>query len=433
MTEQRRQKSVDPFILLSLIFFGVTGAGTLIWTAYLSWRFRVPTEQFWELLFMIIVVGAVAGLLLVAGILSLLQGTVRRFLVPMQRLAAGDLTARIDFDSRGIFGRLASAFNDAVDSVREIVLRAQHTVTSLSELAQNLSNAVSQASAASQEIYATNSAIAAGHEKQVNEMEEARKAVWEIVGELAQAESIGLRAAEVAESAQEAAGQSSLTLEEAAGAIRRAAEVVAHSADIVGRLGESGARISEMVRVITSLADQTNLLSLNAAIEAARAGEFGRGFAVVAEEVRQLAEQSGSSAKEIVAVVGKLQGDIAAAVEMINQVRAEIDQGAATVFKASANLKSIAGALRENSSAVTRIGKLSAEHRRTLDGVSSVVARTSAVAKETLDGSAGVVRSIQQETSALGRIEEATKELASSALSLRRSLQTFSTGTGGAG
>ncbi|NOX17480.1 MAG: HAMP domain-containing protein [Chlorobi bacterium] len=119
------------------------------------------------------------------------------------------------------------------------------------------------------------------------------------------------------------------------------AEVVNKSADTIENLGKSSAQIGEIIKVINDIADQTNLLALNAAIEAARAGEQGRGFAVVADEVRKLAERTTKATKEIETMIKSIQTDTAEAVESINEGTAEVEKGKELAQETGAALEEI--------------------------------------------------------------------------------------------
>jgi methyl-accepting chemotaxis protein len=163
----------------------------------------------------------------------------------------------------------------------------------------------------------------------------------------------------------------------------RIADVVKQSALTVEALGKSSDQIGEIIQVIDDIADQTNLLALNAAIEAARAGEQGRGFAVVADEVRKLAERTTKATKEIAAMIKQIQKDTANAVASMHTGTEEVDRGRAMADKAGESLREIitgadkvvdvatqvAAASDEQSSAAEEIGK-------NIVGIANVTAET---------------------------------------------------------
>lgn len=168
-------------------------------------------------------------------------------------------------------------------------------------------------------------------------------------------------ASEVAESAHE--GQQ--VVNQAVGEMQRVAELVRDSAQIVGNLGAKSEKIGEIISTIEGIADQTNLLALNAAIEAARAGEQGRGFAVVADEVRSLAERTTASTKEISAMVKEIQSETLQAVSSIElgKKEAEVSEGLSQQVEAS--LSGIVSAVENIRLLVAQIATASEEQAAT--------------------------------------------------------------------
>jgi hypothetical protein len=163
----------------------------------------------------------------------------------------------------------------------------------------------------------------------------------------------------------------------------RIADVVEQSAQTVETLGRSSDQIGEIVQVIDDIADQTNLLALNAAIEAARAGEQGRGFAVVADEVRKLAERTTQATKEIAAMIRQIQKDTSGAVESMMHGKKEVESGKELARKAGESLKEIITGATNVVDTVTlvatgseRQSAASAEIARNIDAISTVTQET---------------------------------------------------------
>ncbi|MHC4600652.1 MAG: methyl-accepting chemotaxis protein [Planctomycetota bacterium] len=185
---------------------------------------------------------------------------------------------------------------------------------------------------------------------------------------------------------------------------------VANSAKIIRELGERSKGIGEIIRVIDDIADQTNLLALNAAIEAARAGEQGRGFAVVADEVRKLAERTTIATKEITATIRAIQAETNSAVAAMDAGIQEVDKGAGLAVQAGVQLQKIMGGARKVSEMIVKISQSSETQDATAGGIRDEIER---LVKSTKTYIAGVeeakaaAEALQDGMDGLARVSEA--------------------------
>jgi methyl-accepting chemotaxis protein len=244
-------------------------------------------------------------MLLLAGLLYL---AVRNWITrPLQgameftrRLAAGDLTARLEVDSRDEIGRLLHAIGEMNDNLVGIVRQVHVSAEEVSQAASQLSASAAQ--------------VAQGSQQQSDAATAAAEAVEEGTSSIAATAHTAEDVRQLSHSSLESTARGNQSLVQMVGELDRAGASVQQIAAAVAQFLQSTNAITAMTRQVKEIAEQTNLLALNAAIEAARAGEQGRGFAVVADEVRKLAEKSGRSASEIDAVTGTL-GSQSSAVE----------------------------------------------------------------------------------------------------------------------
>lgn len=252
----------------------------------------------------------VVGLLIIATALTLLFAWLltRSITVPIsqaleaaEEVAEGNLTRPIKVEGSDEAGRLLAAMAKMQDKLRDTLQRIAGSATQLASAAEEL-NAVTDESAR-------------GLTQQNNEIEQAATAVNEMTSAVEEVARNAVSTSEASRAATTSAGDGRDLVQETVGAIERMSSDVQATATLIGNLAEESRDIGKVLDVIRGLADQTNLLTLNAAIEAARAGEAGRGFAVVADEVRALAHRTQQSTSEIERMIGSIQAGTEHAVD----------------------------------------------------------------------------------------------------------------------
>jgi methyl-accepting chemotaxis protein len=212
---------------------------------------------------------------------------IKRVVTAMSLAAKGDVTVKADVKAKDEVGILANSFNTMIEGIKKLIFDIKSVSESVNHSAENMAVASEQAAQATQDVAKAIEEIAQGASSQAKETEESANATFL----LGQNEGLVI--------IDDLIKKTELTVE--------ANNNVKESTNY---LLEKSTEISKIVETITGIADQTNLLSLNAAIEAARAGEAGRGFAVVADEVRKLAEQSSQAARNIANLISEIQNTI---------------------------------------------------------------------------------------------------------------------------
>ncbi|WP_285426431.1 MULTISPECIES: methyl-accepting chemotaxis protein [unclassified Pseudomonas] len=265
----------------------------------------------------------VVGLLIVATVLTfafawLLTNSITRpigsALNAAEEIAEGDLTRTIHVDGTDEAGRLLAAMLKMQSKLRDTLQRISGSATQLASAAEEL-NAVTDESAR-------------GLSQQNNEIEQAATAVNEMTSAVEEVARNAVSTSEASKNATTSASDGRDLVQETVSAIERMSGDVQGTATLIGNLAEESRDIGKVLDVIRGLADQTNLLALNAAIEAARAGEAGRGFAVVADEVRALAHRTQQSTSEIERMIGSIQGGTEQAV---NSMRSSTERAESTL------------------------------------------------------------------------------------------------------
>lgn len=238
-----------------------------------------------------------------------------------------DLTKRIEVTTEDEIGELAKWFNTFMDKLHEILCQVSSNTESLA--------------AAGNEIAASSREQAHGVESQKGQTDQVATAMQEMSSTVQQVSENSNAASAASQKASELARQGGKIVEETLSRMRAIADSVGTSAKQIQELGKRSDQIGQIIGVIDEIADQTNLLALNAAIEAARAGEQGRGFAVVADEVRKLAERTSKATKEIADMIRNIQVETKNAVTAMEAGTKEVELGVESTTMAGAALHEI--------------------------------------------------------------------------------------------
>ena len=292
-----------------------------------------------------------------AGAYFSIIGSIRRLVDGSRRFAAGDLATRIELDARDELRLVAGSFNDMAVALRTLISNIQGNSGYVADAAKGMAASSQQIDRASLRQSEAASSMAAAVEQMISGIEQ-------VSGNAGNANELARESGKLSREGGEIVAS---VVQE----ISQIAESVGRSAQTIEELGRSSEQISAVVGVIKEIADQTNLLALNAAIEAARAGEQGRGFAVVADEVRKLAERTTQSTAEIAQMVAAIQAGARESVESMHQGVTQVNAGVARARQAGESMAhlcdaagrvadtvaEISGALREQSAASAEIAK----------------------------------------------------------------------------
>ncbi len=301
-----------------------------------------------------------------------LSVNVGKILAEMERFSDGNLNVQMDTDDREEIGKLFNGFNRAVDNIRSMVLSVNEAVQATASAANQISSSTEEMSAGSQEQSAQSTEVASA-------VEEMAKTIIETTRNASSA-------AQAAKTAGSTATESGNIINDTIAGMDRIAQVVKTSSEKIKALGRSSDQIGEIIQVIDDIADQTNLLALNAAIEAARAGEQGRGFAVVADEVRKLAERTTKATKEIADMIKRIQVETGDVVKSIEEGNVEVEKGKESVDKARQALQEIISGANEVVDIVSQVAAASEEQSSAAEQISKNIEAISKVSQESAVG-----------------------------------------------
>jgi len=301
-------------------------------------------------------------------------------------IAERDLTKDIDIMQEDEIGQLVDALNSMAGNLRRVVADVKST-------ADNVASASNQLSASSEQM-SRGTAEQSGRASQIaTSSSEMSQTVIDIAKN---ASNIASAAVDATKTAQDGGDIVNKSVQE----VKAIADTVSETAKMVSSLGERSKQIGEIVSVINDIADQTNLLALNAAIEAARAGEQGRGFAVVADEVRKLAERTAKATSEIGDMIKAIQDEVNKAVISMNEGTKRVNIGVELSTQAGNALHGIVKSVNNLQTMVSQIASATEEMSTVSETISGDIETIASVSKETSAGS----NQIAQASSDLARL-----------------------------
>ncbi len=309
-----------------------------------------------------------------------------------------DLTQRVDIKSDDEVGKLGKCFNSFIETLHGVI---RDVATSTTEVA-----------GAATEIAASSEQIASGMREQSSQVEQISSAVEEMsasVEEVARKSGIASNEANESGSMAEAGGR---TVRDTITGMQSIAEAVSAGALSVAELGKRGEQIGQIISVINDIADQTNLLALNAAIEAARAGEHGRGFAVVADEVRKLADRTTTATEEIAQSIQAIQVETGEAVTKMNAGTEQVNVGVEKATEAGHSLeqivnsaRSVAGNIQSIAAAAEQQSVAAGEVSRNIESISAVTAESTEGAQQAAQAATMLSHKCEQLRSMVARFK----------------------------
>jgi methyl-accepting chemotaxis protein len=258
-----------------------------------------------------------------------------------KNLSEGKLASNFEVNTDGLLDDLLTITNNLVVGRRALIAKLMEAAGNLENTSGELSSTVQETTAVSAHLSDMLGQLATGAKDQAISLEQTSVVIEQLS---ANAQEVAANAESVSQSSGKAALAAESGFSQAENAIRKIekiSEVSVQTSEVVSILGDQSIQIGNIVDVIKDIAEQTNLLALNAAIEAARAGEQGRGFAVVADEVRKLAEQSSTSAAQIAILIGNIQRETERAVEMMEISKDEVAGGVEAVKLAGRSFQTI--------------------------------------------------------------------------------------------
>lgn len=372
------------------------------------------------------VVATVIGITLFTVISQFITKTLKRVVLTTKEVSEGNLRVEeLREDSKDELGELGLAVNEMVYRLRELIEKVGGMTDQLAASSEQMTASAQESSQASEQISASIQSVAEGAETQVNYANDNKLIVEGISNEIVDyanklqtVNHTSTQSNEVAVSGESVARESMVQMEQ----IKLMTDKMSQS---IAQLAQKSGQIGEIVELISNVAEQTNLLALNAAIEAARAGEHGKGFAVVADEVRKLAEQTTDASGEIKGIIDTIQEEIETSATSMTAGYESVENGEKAVRNVSEMFEKVASSINKVTEEVTNVAEGIQLLGQKTEKMITTANHSNDLAKEAMSETQSVAAASEEQHATLEEINATSQQLSSMSEDLMQSLNQF--------
>lgn len=373
----------------------------------------------------VLVASMVVGGVVVLFIIRSISKPINQLVTASDQMSQGDLSTNINLQQNDEIGLLAKAFNRMRENLNEVILKVQDKSNSLAAAAEQLNASTDLNSSATEQISSSVQEVAANMDNQNQRISESVILADDMAQSITQISKSANEVSNTATDTISAVKEGNEALDTTIAQMEYIKQNTHKLSDNIEGLGNLSQEISNIVDVITDIADQTNLLALNAAIEAARAGEHGKGFAVVADEVRKLAEESSKSAVQIKDMISTIQDETTTTVSSMKTATEEVEKGIDIANNAGKSFNTITGYVESITKQIRQVTSKMEEISSGTEHFTQTFREVATIGDSISDETQNVSASTQQQLASMEEISSSASSLTTVAEELQQLVEGF--------